>query len=173
VSSRNNPASRGCSGEPARLRGTLFIGGRAVALSVADVGARAPSWNHEAGFGTDLARAFPQCSAHLRLRSRVPLGLSERLVGRVGRAVACCDGGSGQDGFWRWAEGTGPRLPCPVLEVEQTRGEAHKLIEQGWLGARWTMNASRLRSNKEFSSQLQETNGTDTHGRGYRSYRTG
>jgi hypothetical protein len=29
--------------------------------------------------------------------------------------------------------------------------------EQWWLGARWTMNASVLRSNKEFSSQLQET----------------
>jgi hypothetical protein len=44
-----------------------------------------------------------------------------------------------------------------VLEVEQTRGEARKLMEQWWLGARWTRNASRLLSNKEFSSQLQET----------------
>jgi hypothetical protein len=41
--------------------------------------------------------------------------------------------------------------------LEQTRGEARKLLEQWWLGARWTMNASVLRSNKEFSSQLQET----------------
>jgi len=52
-----------------------------------------------------------------------------------------------------------------VLCVEQTRGEARKLLEQWWLGARWTMNASRLRSNKEFSSQLQETKVFDTHGR--------
>ncbi|HEX6479446.1 MAG TPA: hypothetical protein VF043_11430 [Ktedonobacteraceae bacterium] len=61
--------------------GTPFIAGRAVALSAADVGARAPSWNDETGFGTDLARALPQCSAHRRLRSRVPLGRDERLVG--------------------------------------------------------------------------------------------
>jgi hypothetical protein len=49
--------------------------------------------------------------------------------------------------------------PTPwCMALEQTRGEARKLLEQWWLGARWTMNASRLRSNKEFSSQLQETN---------------
>ncbi|HEX6478950.1 MAG TPA: hypothetical protein VF043_08890, partial [Ktedonobacteraceae bacterium] len=104
------------------------------ALSAADVGARAPSWNDEAGFGTDLARALPQCSAHLRLRSRVPLGRDERLVGRVGRAFAGCDGGSGQDGFCRWAEGTGPRLPCPGAggRTDERRGsQAHRAMVVG------------------------------------------
>src|SRR5258708_40260248 len=52
-----------------------------------------------------------QCSAHLRFGSRVPLGRDERLGGRGGRAKACCDRGSGEDGFCRWVEGTGPRLP--------------------------------------------------------------
>jgi hypothetical protein len=100
-----------------------------------------------------------QCSAHLRFGSRVPLGRDERLGGRGGRAKACCDRGSGEDGFCRWVEGTGPRLPR--LGAQRSNRREERLAssrEQWWLGARWTMNASVLRSNKEFSSQLQETN---------------
>src|SRR5260370_42620437 len=101
-----------------------------------------------------------QCSAHLRFGSRVPLGRDERLGGRGGRAKACCDRGSGEDGFCQWVEGTGPRLPR--LGARRSNRREERLAssrEQWWLGARWTMNASVLRSNKEFSSQLQETNG--------------
>jgi hypothetical protein len=100
-----------------------------------------------------------QCSAHLRFGSRVPLGRDERLGGRGGRAKACCDRGSGEDGFCRWVEGTGPRLPR--LGAQRSNRREERLAssrEQWWLGARWTMNASVLRSNKEESSQLQETN---------------
>jgi hypothetical protein len=58
----------------------------------------------------------------------------------------------------RWAEGTGPRLPCPGAGGRTDERICCKLIEQWWLDARWTMNPSRLRSNKEESSELQETN---------------
>src|SRR5258708_34401621 len=45
------------------------------------------------------------------IRLSVQMGREERLGGRGGRAKACCDRGSGEDGFCRWVEGTGPRLP--------------------------------------------------------------
>jgi hypothetical protein len=49
-----------------------------------------------------------------------------------------------------------------VLWVELTRGFAASSESREWLGARWIMIASRLRSNKEFSSELQEINDFDT-----------
>jgi hypothetical protein len=146
VSSRNNPASRECSGEPARLRGTPFIGGRAASPFRGRRGRCAPSWKDEAGFGTDLARAFPQCSAHLRLRSRVPLGRDERLVGEGERAAASCDRGSGQDGFCRWV-GTGPRLPCT--------GSAGRTDERIGSQAHRAMVVGRKMDNERVSPPLQ------------------
>src|SRR5258708_40190288 len=92
------------------------------------------------------------------IRLSIQMGRDERLGGRGGRAKACCDRGSGKDGFCRWVEGTGPRLPR--LGARRSNRREERLAssrEQWWLGARWTMNASVLRSNKEFSSQLQET----------------
>jgi len=92
------------------------------------------------------------------IRLRVQMGREERLGGRGGRAKACCDRGSGEDGFCRWVEGTEPRLPrLGARRSNRREGRLASSREQWWLGARWTMNASVLRSNKEFSSQLQET----------------
>ncbi len=142
-----------------------FIGGRAVALSAAYLSARVPSWNHEAGFGTDLARALLPCSAHLRFGSRsrwAGMRGSEVVAGMPKPAAIGAVERMAFVGGWK-AQGRDSH--ALVLCVEQTRGEARKLLEQWWLGARWTMNASRLRSNKEFSSQLQETKVFDTHGR--------
>ena len=87
-----------------------FIGGRAVALSAAYLSARVPSWNHEAGFGTFLLHATTMLGPSA-IRLSIQMGRDERLGGRGGRAKACCDRGSGEDGFCRWVEGTGPRLP--------------------------------------------------------------
>jgi hypothetical protein len=109
-----------------------------------------------------------QCSAPSAIRLSIQMGRDERLGGRGGRAKACCDRGSGEDGFCRWVEGTGPRLPR--LGARRSNRREERLAssrEQWWLGARWTMNASVLRSNKEFSSQLQETNDFGTHGRDF------
>jgi len=84
-----------------------------AALSAADVGAHAPSWNHEAGFGTFLLHATPMLGLSAVLLA-IQMGQDGRLVGpgdvplpdaRERRLLKA--------GFCRWVEGTGPRRPCP------------------------------------------------------------
>ena len=84
------------------------------ALSAADVGARVPSWNHEAGFGTFLLHA-PTMLGPSAIALAIQMGLSPEACRAVLHAFAGCEGeASSQGGFCRWVEGTGPRLrPCP------------------------------------------------------------
>ena len=92
------------------------------------------------------------------------------VIGPALAAFACFEGeASSQGGFCRWVEGTGPQQRSYPEAWGRTDEKicCKRKTSREWLGPRWTMIASRLRSNKEFSSELQEIKVFDANRRAY------